>query len=123
VILIVDDEPLLVELAAERLAELGYAPLAFTSSTKALRAFLEAPSKVDLILTDEKMPELSGSQLVGAMRARRPDLPVIMMSGHVTAALEERARAQGVDELLHKPLSDEALAAAVARRLRSKPAS
>jgi PAS domain S-box-containing protein len=123
VILIVDDEPLLVELAAERLAELGYAPLAFTSSTKALQAFLEAPSSVDLILTDEKMPELSGSQLVGATRAKRPEIPVIMMSGHVTAALEERARAQGVGELLRKPLSDEALAAAVARCLRSKPAS
>ena len=122
-ILIVDDEPLLVELAAERLADLGYAPLAFTSSAKALQAFLEAPSSVDLILTDEQMPELSGSQLVGAIRAKRPDIAVIMMSGHVTAALEERARAQGVGELLRKPLSDEALAAAVARGLRSKPAS
>jgi PAS domain S-box-containing protein len=117
VILVVDDEPLLVELAAERLAELGYAPLAFTSSTKALQAFLEAPSSVDLILTDEKMPELSGSRLVGAIRAKRPDIPVIMMSGHVTAALEERARALGVGELLRKPLSDDALTAAVARCL------
>lgn len=123
VILIVDDEPLLVELAAERLAELGYAPLPFTSSTKALQAFLEAPSSVDLVLTDEKMPELSGSQLVDAIRAKRPDIPVLMMSGHVTAALEERARAQGVGELLRKPISDEALAAAVARCLGPKPAS
>ena len=71
VILIVDDEPLLVELAAERLAELGYAPLPFTSSTKALQAFLEAPSSVDLVLTDEKMPELSGSRMVDAIRAKR----------------------------------------------------
>ena len=46
-----------------------------------------------------------------------------MMSGHVTAALEERARAQGVGELLRKPISNEALAAAVARCLGPKPAS
>ncbi|MDB5856546.1 MAG: sensor hybrid histidine kinase [Ramlibacter sp.] len=119
-ILVVDDEPLLVELAVEQLTELGYAALAYTSSREALQAFLDAPAKVDLVLTDEKMPELSGSELVAAIRARGYDLPVIIMSGNVTAGLEERARALGIGELLRKPLSDEAMAAALARWVRPK---
>jgi CheY-like chemotaxis protein len=66
------------------------------------------------------MPELSGSELVASIRARRLDVPLIMMSGNVTAALKERARAAGVCELLSKPLSDVSIAAALARCLRSK---
>jgi len=120
VVLIVDDEPLLVELAVERLTELGYAALGYTSSRNALQAFLDAPSKIDLVLTDEKMPELSGSELVAAIRARRFDVPVIMVSGNVTAALQERARASGVSELLRKPLAEDVMAAALARCLPSK---
>jgi len=120
IVLIVDDEPLLVELAVQRLTELGYAALAYTSSRAALQALFDAPATVDLVLTDENMPELSGSELVAAIRARRLDVPVIMMSGNVTAALKERARAAGVSELLSKPLRDVSIAAALARCLRSK---
>jgi CheY-like chemotaxis protein len=118
--LIVDDEPLLVELTVQRLTELGYAALAFTSSRTALRALLDAPAKVDLVLTDENMPELSGSALIAAIRAERLDVPVIMMSGHVTEALRERARATGVCALLSKPLDDASIAQALARCLPSK---
>jgi CheY-like chemotaxis protein len=120
VVMIVDDEPFLVELAVQRLTELGYAALAYTSSWTALRALFDAPAQVDLVLTDENMPELSGCDLVAAIRAGRLDVPVILMSGNVTAALEERARAAGVCALLSKPLRDVSLAAALARCLRSK---
>ena len=119
VVMIVDDEPLLAELAVQRLTELGYVALAYTSSRTALQALFDAPARVDLVLTDENMPELSGSELVAAIRARPLDVPVIMMSGNVTAALQERARAAGVCELLSKPLREVSIAAALARCLRS----
>lgn len=119
VVLIVDDEPLLVELTVQRLNELGYVALAYTSSRTALRALLDAPARVDLVLTDENMPELSGSALVAAIRAERLDVPVIMMSGNVTEALRERARTTGVCALLNKPLNDVSIAEALARCLRS----
>jgi PAS domain S-box-containing protein len=118
VVMIVDDEPLLVELAAEMIIELGYVPLAFESGERACAAFDDAGLKVDLLLTDEMMPGLSGSELVAAIRAKGRDIPVIMMSGNVTAALERRARATGACALLHKPLARETLAAALARCLR-----
>ncbi len=118
VVMIVDDEPLLVELAVELLCHLGYVPLAFGSGERARAAFDDAGLKVDLLLTDEKMPGLSGSELVAAIRAKDWDIPVIMMSGNVTAALELRAHTIGVCALLHKPLSRETLAEALARCLR-----
>jgi CheY-like chemotaxis protein len=116
--LVVDDDPLLVQLAVQQLTELGYDALAYTSSRTALQALLDPTASVDLVLTDENMPELSGSELVASIRARQLDVPVIMMSGNVTPALEERGRAAGVCALLYKPLRDASLAAALARCLR-----
>ena len=117
VVAIVDDEPLLVELAEEMIVKLGYVALPFGSGEQARAAFDDAGLKVGLLLTDERMPGLSGSELIAAIRAMGWDIPVIMMSGDVTAALEQRARANGVCALLRKPLSRETLAAALARCL------
>ncbi len=118
VVMIVDDEPLLVELTEEVVVELGYVALTFGSGERACASFDDVSMKVDLLLTDEKMPGMSGSQLVAAVRAKGWDGPSIMMSGNVTAALEQRASAIGVSAVLRKPLSRETLAAALARLLR-----
>jgi DNA-binding NtrC family response regulator len=118
VVAIVDDEPLLVELAEGMVVKLGYVALPLGSGERARSAFDDAGLKVDLLLTDEKMPGLSGSELVAAIRAKGWDIPVIVMSGDVTAALEQRARANGVCALLRKPLALEALSAALARCLK-----
>ncbi len=122
VVMIVDDEPLLVELVEEMVVEMGYVALAFGSGERASAAFDDADLRLDLLLTDEKMPGMSGSELVTAIRAKGSDIPVIMMSGNVTAALELRARTIGVGTLLHKPLSRETLAAALVRCLRPRRA-
>ena len=120
VVMIVDDEPPLVEIAADMVAELGCVPLAFDSGERA-RAALDGPGvKVDLLLTDEGMPGLSGSELVAAIRAKGWNIPVIMMSGNLTPALRQRARAARVCALLHKPLARDTLAAALARCLRPR---
>lgn len=120
VVAIVDDEPLLVELAEEMVVRLGYVVLAFHSGGDALAAFDDPALKVDLLLTDEMMPLLSGSELAAAIRAKGWDIPVIVMSGNVTAALEQRARANGVCALLRKPLSHATLTVALARCLRPR---
>jgi len=117
VVLVVDDERPLVELGEELLAELGYAPLAFGSPEAALAAFLADPGNVDAVLTDEAMPGMTGSELARAIRARRPDLPILMMSGHVDPGLERRARDAGVSRLLHKPLTATELARGLAQVL------
>ena len=116
-VMIVDDEPTLVALAEEMLAGLGYEPVGFESSRVALQAFRAKPERFDLVLTDEAMPELVGTELAREIRLLRPDVPIILMSGHGGAALAHRAAAIGVKEVLHKPLQRADLAESLARAL------
>ena len=115
--MIVDDEPLLVALAEELLAGLGYEPVGFTSSTTALQAFRAEPGRFDLILTDEAMPELVGTELAREIRRLRPAIPIVLMSGHGGSALATRAGAIGVNDVLRKPLQGRDLAGSLARML------
>jgi PAS domain S-box-containing protein len=118
VVMVVDDEPALVELAEELLADLGYEPVGFTSAERAIAAFQDSPDRFDAILTDETMPGLRGTELAAATRALRPELPVLLMSGNVGPGLEQLARDAGVAELLRKPLTLPELSESLARSLR-----
>jgi PAS domain S-box-containing protein len=116
-VMIVDDEPTLVALAEEMLAGLGYEPVGFESSVLALQAFRAKPERFDVVLTDEAMPDLVGTELAGEIRHLRSDVPIILMSGHGGASLALRAQAIGVKEVLHKPLQRVDLAESLARAL------
>jgi CheY-like chemotaxis protein len=116
-VMIVDDEPQLVALAEELLAELGYEPAGFGSSSAALEAFRAEPQRFDLILTDEAMPDLIGTALAREVRRLRPDISIILMSGHGGTLLATQAAAIGVNEVLRKPLQARDLAESLARVL------
>ena len=116
-VMIVDDEHPLVALAEEMLAELGYEPVGFDSSSAALQAFRAGPQRFDLILTDEAMPDLIGTELARKIRQLRPAVPIILMSGNGGAQLAMRAAAVGVNEVLRKPLQGRDLAESLARVL------
>jgi len=117
-VMIVDDEPALVELCEEILADVGYEPVGFRSSTQALQRFRADPARFDVVLTDEAMPDLTGAELAREIRRIRPDMPVVLLSGHGGTQLAERAAAIGVNELLRKPLQARDLAESLARVLR-----
>ncbi len=119
-VMIVDDEPSLVALAEEMLAEFGYEPVGFESSASALQAFRAKLERFDLVLTDEAMPDLVGTELAREIRLLRPDIPIILMSGHGGARLAQRATAIGVREVLHKPLRRVDLAEALDRAFRTQ---
>jgi CheY-like chemotaxis protein/two-component sensor histidine kinase len=116
-VMIVDDEPALVGFLEETLGELGYEPAGFCASSAALAALAEEPSRFDLVLTDETMPDMTGIELVREIRRIRPDLPGILMSGHSSAALAERAHAAGIATVLRKPLGGAEIAEALERVL------
>jgi len=63
------------------------------------------------------MPGTSGSELIRKMRALKPTMPILLVSGYLSAAVTERAREAGATELLTKPLPAPALAAALERVL------
>ena len=122
IVMIVDDERALVALAEETLAELGYEPVGFDSSLAALQAFRAQPKRFDLVLTDERMPDLTGSELAREIRQLRPEIPILLMSGYGGPQLSERAQAARVIEVLRKPLVRRDIAEPVARALRAPPA-
>ena len=117
VVLVVDDEPALVALAEESLAGLGYEPIGFVSAEQALAEVQADAARFDLVLSDEVMPGMNGTTLAERLRALRPDLPVLLMSGFGGAQLQQRAQAAGVRQVLAKPLQREALARAIAGTL------
>jgi CheY-like chemotaxis protein len=120
-VLLVDDEEALVRLGEEMIAGLGYEPVGFTSSTAALEAFRATPERFDAVLSDESMPEMTGSELAKAIREIRDDIPIVLMSGYVTAALAHRARDAGVLDVLAKPLVARDIARSLADALQQQP--
>jgi len=121
-ILVVDDEESLVRLVTETLTELGYTATGFTVSAAALVAFLADPEQFDAVITDESMPGTSGSELIRKMRAIRPAMPILLVSGYLSAAVVRNAREAGATEVLKKPLSAHQLAASLDRLLRAAKA-
>jgi signal transduction histidine kinase/ActR/RegA family two-component response regulator len=116
-VLLVDDERPLVLLGEEMLASIGYEPVGFDQSPAALAAFRADPDRFDLVLTDELMPEMTGTELATALHEVRPDLPIILMTGHGGRVDAREARAVGVREVLKKPLLCADLARGLARHL------
>jgi PAS domain S-box-containing protein len=102
-ILYLDDEEPLVFLAVRMLERLGYEVTGFTRAADAMRAVRDRPGQFDLFITDLNMPGASGLQVAAEVLKVRPDLPVVLCSGHVTEELREQARNAGIREVLNKP--------------------
>jgi signal transduction histidine kinase/ActR/RegA family two-component response regulator len=121
-VLLVDDERPLVLLGEEMLAALGYEPVGFDSASRALVAFRVDPGRFDIVLTDEVMPGMTGTSLAAELRQIRPDLPVVLMTGHAGSVRTDRLRASGIREVLRKPLASRTIAESLARHLRPEMA-
>jgi FixJ family two-component response regulator len=115
--LLVDDDRAMLAMAEDMLAQLGYEPVGYDSSLKALGAFRAGPERFDVVLTDEVMPELSGTQLALRVRELRPGLPVVIASGHGSPELRRRARDAGVSQVVNKPYESATIAQALAAAL------
>jgi CheY-like chemotaxis protein len=110
-VLVVDDDPLILMGTVAVLEDLGHAALQAGSGQEAL-AILRGGQAVDVVVTDQAMPGMTGLQLAAAIRAERPGLPVVLATGY--ADLSERAAGE-VSEVLSKPFQQQDLAAALAR--------
>ena len=120
-ILLVDDDPPIVEMLRMMLVGLGYRVTPFAGSAGALAAFREDPSAVDMVITDLTMPEMTGLELARAMTAIRADLPVILCTGFSEMATKERLREAGIRHLLMKPVVRSQMARAVRESLDRDP--
>ena len=116
-VLLVDDDEALVLLGEEMIAALGYEPIGFQDSQAALEAFQARPARFDLVVTDQLMPRMSGTELAARLREIRPDIPVLLMSGFGGPELAHKAQRAAVHALLKKPLQSRDLAQAIASAL------
>ncbi|MEW6291586.1 MAG: ATP-binding protein [Thermodesulfobacteriota bacterium] len=119
-ILVVDDEESVVTVEKRILESLGYQVTSFTDCAGARDAFLAAPQRFDLLLTDMYMPGMTGKELVAVLRAIRPDLPVLMCTGFSKEMDKEKARELGIGRLMMKPMAFIDLARAVREVLDKK---
>ena len=116
-ILFVDDEEALAELGQKMLCQLGYATTAKTSSLDALEIFRARPDTFDLIVTDMTMPQMTGVGLAKEILRIRPEIPIILCTGHSETITEEKAKAMGIRAFVMKPLSRRSLAQVVRKVL------
>jgi CheY-like chemotaxis protein len=108
-VLIVDDDALVLEGTAAMIDDLGHTSIGVNSAAEALDK-LASGLKVDVVVTDQAMPAMSGLQLASVILARYPRLPVILATG--SAELPVEARQLGVPRLT-KPYSQQDIAFAI----------
>jgi CheY-like chemotaxis protein len=116
-ILFVDDEELLVEWARTTLERIGYEVTAVTDSREALKVFSANPSSFDLVITDQAMPGMAGTQLAKELLAITGGIPIILCTGHSDIVSRESAAAIGVADFLMKPINKVELATSIRRAL------
>ena len=102
-VMYVDDDEALVFLVQRALSRKGFEVTTFTDPRLALATLREQPLAFDLVVTDYNMPGYSGLELLKEARLIRPDLPIALASGYVTAEIEQNALAEGARALIHKP--------------------
>jgi CheY-like chemotaxis protein len=117
VVMIVDDEAQIVAVLEETLAELGFEPIGFANAELAWDAFTQNPDRFDLVVSDEVMPGMSGTDLIGRLKEQRPQLRTIIASAYGGLGFETRALSAGVDRVLRKPYQRSELIEVIAQLL------
>jgi signal transduction histidine kinase/ActR/RegA family two-component response regulator len=116
-ILLVDDEADLAHAAELLLDHLGYEVSVHSNASEALALFRAEADTFDLMITDQTMPELTGKALAEAVRAIRPDMPIILCTGYSHVIHAAQAEELGIDAFLMKPVDIDVLAETIERVL------
>ena len=115
-VLVIDDDPVIGKSIDRVLASKGYAVICAADGAQALEK-LERED-YDMVYTDIRMPGMDGVEVARQIKASRPWLPVVIVTGYGSQASEAEARAVGVSSFLHKPLSPEMIEASAQDALR-----
>jgi CheY-like chemotaxis protein len=111
VVLVVEDEAMVRILVVEVLKDLGYYALEADSGASAVR-ILESPQRIDLLISDVGLPDISGRQVVEAGVSARDDLKVLLMTGYADQAAGDSFLDEGM-EIIMKPFAMDVLAARI----------
>ena len=106
-VLIVDDEKDFLDIMTERMRARGIRVLATTSVEDALKMVEEYAC--DVVIMDFMMPGIDGFKALKLLKAQRPGIQIILLSGNVSGLLAVRAKTLGVLEIFEKPVDIEVL--------------
>jgi two-component system cell cycle sensor histidine kinase/response regulator CckA len=120
-ILVVDDDRNILELLEKTLGTAGYRVLTADGGWSAVEVYDNTPNRVDLLLTDVIMPDLTGPVLAERLRGRQPDLQVLFISGFHDADMVQRFVTHKGFTLLPKPFTVDALLRVVEQSLNGVP--
>ena len=107
-ILLVDDEPELLSVLDELLSSFGYKVIAKLDAESALPVIKDGTT-VDLVITDLKMPGMSGPEFIAVLKQIAPAMPVIMLTAHGSVESYIQSRSDGVFEYINKPVQSKEL--------------
>ncbi len=116
-ILLVDDEPQVLSVARRSLESLGYEVVAHGSPESALAAFDADQKRWHLVITDFAMPGMNGVELARYIRARRPELAIVLCTGFGGAVDAIAAKSIGIACVINKPFQRQELSEAIASAL------
>ncbi len=119
-VLVVDDDEVMALLVQSLLQRLGYGAQICLDARVAIAVVQCDPQALDLVVTDQNMPHLSGLELAQALKSVRADLPVVIASGFVSEALRAAAAQAGVCSVMQKEQTLETLGTVVHAALNPK---
>jgi len=108
-IMLVDDEPNLLDTSQAILKKLGYKAIVFNDAQSALQAFTQDPYLFDLVVTDMTMPQMTGDKLAIKMLEIRKDIPIILYTGYHESITENMIREIGISKYVQKPITGQKL--------------
>ena len=118
-VLVVDDDPALLQALPAALRIRMAALTVDTADSAAAALDRIAATDYDAIVTDIKMPGMDGVALLSEIRTRRPDTPVLMITGHGGHALAVQALRGGADDFIQKPIDRDHFVASLHRAIRA----
>jgi len=102
-ILLVDDEPDILKILSDILEPSGYAIVSKPDAESALSVIREG-KQIDLMITDLRMPGMSGSELTAIVRQILPSVPIIMLTGYGSVETYLKSISSGAFEYINKPV-------------------
>lgn len=121
-ILLVDDEIQITTMAKRLLERSGYLVEEETDSVIALEKFKTDPARFDIVITDMRMPKMSGAKLSKELLRIRPDIPIILCTGFSEDMDRSTAESIGISAFIMKPISRQTLTETIRNLLDRKPA-
>jgi len=116
-VLIVDDEPIVLEVGCSILKKLGYRVLTGTSGKEALELLQSGADEITLVLLDIKLPDMNGGDVLAYIKDQHPDLKVVICSGYALVGSDRDFLTAGADDFIQKPFTISELSTKLSRLL------